>query len=127
MTSRPSPWHSLPAACSACFSLAASGGPSRRGSRPTLPAFWFLGSLLLRTGAILAGFYLVSQGHWSRLVACLLGFVIARVIVVKRLTRAPADQTPLEEETTIALTPDDLVFWRYGFFDSIARSSPHGA
>ena len=74
----------------------------QKGVTSDLPAFWFLGSLLLRTGAILAGFYLVSQGHWSRLVACLLGFVIARVIVVKRLTRTPTEQTPLEEETTIA-------------------------
>ena len=49
----------------------------QKGVTSDLPAFWFLGSLLLRTGAILAGFYLVSQGHWSRLVACLLGFVIA--------------------------------------------------
>jgi F1F0 ATPase subunit 2 len=67
------------------------------------PALWFLTSLLLRTGVILAGFYFVSQGHWSRLVACLVGFLIARVIVVKRLTHAPVEeQTQLEEETTIA-------------------------
>ena len=67
------------------------------------PALWFLGSLLLRTGLILAGFYFVSQGHWSRLVACLVGFLIARIIVVRRLMHAPAEeQTPLEEETSIA-------------------------
>jgi F1F0 ATPase subunit 2 len=67
------------------------------------PALWFLSSLLLRTGVILAGFYFVSQGHWSRLVACLVGFLFARVIVVKRLTHAPVEeQTQLEEETTIA-------------------------
>jgi F1F0 ATPase subunit 2 len=67
------------------------------------PALWFLTSLLMRTGVILAGFYFVSQGHWSRLVACLVGFLFARVIVVQRLTRAPVEeQTQLEEETTIA-------------------------
>ena len=67
------------------------------------PALWFLGSLLLRTGLILAGFYLAAQGHWSRLVACLLGFLVARIIVVRRLTHTPAEeQTPLEEETSIA-------------------------
>ena len=67
------------------------------------PALWFLGSLLLRTSMILAGFYVVSQGHWSRLVACLIGFLIARVIVVKWLTRAPAEvQAPLEKETSDA-------------------------
>ena len=70
------------------------------------PALWFLGSLLLRTGLILAGFYFVAQGHWSRLVACLVGFLVARIIVVRRLTHAPAEeQTPLEEETSVA-APD---------------------
>jgi F1F0 ATPase subunit 2 len=67
------------------------------------PALWFLGSLLCRTGVILAGFYFVSQGHWSRLAMCLLGFLIARLIVVRRLTHRPAeDQAQLEKETSIA-------------------------
>ena len=75
----------------------------QKGVTSERPALWFLGSLLLRTSMVLAGFYFVSQGHWSRLVACLLGFLIARVIVVKRLTRAPAkEQTPLEKETSNA-------------------------
>jgi len=71
----------------------------QKGVASERPALWFLASLLLRTGLILAGFYFLAQGHWSRLVACLLGFLIARVIVVKRLTRAPVEeQTQLEEE-----------------------------
>ena len=103
MTSRLLAWRSLPAPCSVRFSSAAFGGRSRRVLTSERPALWFLGSLLLRTGVILAGFYFVSQGHWSRLGACLLGFVVARVIVVKRLTRAPAEeQTPLEKETSHA-------------------------
>jgi F1F0 ATPase subunit 2 len=64
---------------------------------------WFLGSLLVRTTLILAGFYLVSQGHWSRLAICLVGFMIARLIVVKRFTRAPAGEpAEVEQETGIA-------------------------
>ena len=75
----------------------------QKGVTSERPAVWFLGSLLLRTSLILAGFYFVSQGHWSRLVACLLGFLIARVIVVKRLARSQSDeQTALEKETGIA-------------------------
>ena len=75
----------------------------QKGVASERPALWFVGSLLLRTSLILAGFYCVSQGHWSRLVACLLGFLIARIIVVKRLTRAPAEQqSPLEKEAGIA-------------------------
>jgi F1F0 ATPase subunit 2 len=75
----------------------------RKGVTSERPALWFLGSLLLRTALILVGFYLVSQGHWSRLAMCLLGFVIARVLVVKRLTRAPTkERSQLEMETSIA-------------------------
>jgi len=75
----------------------------QKGVTSQRPALWFLGSLLLRTSLILAGFYVVSQGHWSRLVVCLLGFLIARVIVVRRLTRRPAEeQTQLEKETSVA-------------------------
>ncbi len=43
-------------------------------------ALWFLGSLLLRMGLALAGFYFVAGGDWQRLLLCLLGFVIARLV-----------------------------------------------
>jgi len=46
-----------------------------------------LGSILVRMGLVLVGFHLVGGGHWQRLVACLLGFLIARLVVM-RLTRA---------------------------------------
>ena len=58
----------------------------RKGVSSQRPALWFFGSLLLRTGITLAGFYLVAAGHWERLVVCLIGFVLARVAVT-RLTR----------------------------------------
>jgi len=75
----------------------------QKGVRSERPALWFLGSLLLRTSIILGGFYFVSQGHWSRLAVCLLGFLIARIIVVKRLTLAPAEEpAPLKKETSSA-------------------------
>ena len=51
------------------------------------PALWFLGSLLVRMGVALAGFYFVGRGDWRKLLACLLGFFLARVIVL-RLTRS---------------------------------------
>src|ERR1700733_9369563 len=68
-----------------------------------MPALWFVGSLLLRTGVILAGFTFVPRNHWSRLVMCLLGFLIARFLVVRRLTHEPVEEpTPLEEGTSSA-------------------------
>ena len=68
----------------------------RKGISSKSPAFWFLGSMLLRMGLVLAGFYFVGRGDWQRLVACLLGFIIARLIVT-RLTR-----TRIENPASIA-------------------------
>ena len=62
----------------------------RKGFSSKQPALWFFGSLLLRMSIALAGFYFVSGGHWDRLLACLLGFVIARFIVT-RLTGSPVE------------------------------------
>ena len=53
----------------------------RRGVSSDRPAIWFLGSWLVRMGIALAGFYFVSGGHWDRLLACLVGFVVARFLV----------------------------------------------
>ncbi len=61
---------------------------ARRGAASPQPALWFLGSLLLRMGIVLSGFYAVAGGHWERMLACLLGFVVARAVVM-RLTRPP--------------------------------------
>ena len=44
-------------------------------------AAWFVGSLLLRLGGALLGIYVVCAGHWQRLLLCLLGFVMARLMV----------------------------------------------
>jgi len=55
----------------------------RQGVSAERPALWFLGSLLVRTGIVLAGFYVVAAGHWERLLLCLLGFIIAHVIVTR--------------------------------------------
>lgn len=57
----------------------------RKGMASKHPALWFLGSMLARTGIILAGFYYVSGGHWERLLACLIGFIMARLVVTLRL------------------------------------------
>ena len=70
----------------------------RKGVSSERPALWFFGSALLRTGVVLAGFYFVSGGHWERLLLCLLGFVMAR-LVVTRLTRSSEEsRTRLAKE-----------------------------
>ncbi|MDA9921995.1 hypothetical protein N9406_03235 [Verrucomicrobiales bacterium] len=76
----------------------------RKGLASPRPALWFLGSMLCRTGIALAGFYFVGSGSWKRLLACLLGFVIARFLVMRltRLPAVPAKSNPEEKHATHA-------------------------
>ncbi|MDP1863569.1 MAG: ATP synthase subunit I [Thiobacillus sp.] len=60
-------------------------------------ALWFLGSMLLRTGVVVVGFYFVLGDDWRRLVAGLFGFVAARFIVI-RLTRSAAKPNPFAQD-----------------------------
>lgn len=59
-----------------------------RGMSSSQPALWFFGSMVLRMGVVLTGFYFVGDGHWDRLALCVLGFVLAR-IAINWLTRPP--------------------------------------
>jgi F1F0 ATPase subunit 2 len=61
----------------------------QRGVSSECPAIWFFCSLLLRTSIAVTGFYFVSHANWRRLMACLLGFFLARILVT-RFTRVPA-------------------------------------
>ncbi|NDP64336.1 ATP synthase subunit I [Polaromonas sp.] len=54
------------------------------------PAVWVFCSLLLRMGATMTGFYFVAGADWRRLLACVIGFFMARHIVL-RLTRTPEE------------------------------------
>ena len=73
----------------------------RKGVSSERPALWFFGSLLLRTSITLAGFYFIARGHWERLLVCLLGFVMAR-LVVTRLTRTAEKPTYLAQAASDA-------------------------
>ena len=73
----------------------------QKGISSNRPVLWFFGSMLLRTSIALAGFYLVARGHWERLLVCLLGFLIARLVVM-RFTRVREKPTNLAEEVSHA-------------------------
>ena len=68
------------------------------------PALLVFASMLLRTGLTLAGFYFVARGHWERLVACLIGFVVARLIVTW-LTRLKDKPSWMAEAASHASLP----------------------
>jgi F1F0 ATPase subunit 2 len=51
----------------------------------------------LRTGVVMSGFYFVMGDSWQRLLSGLLGFVLARMIVI-RLTRVTEPANLLAQE-----------------------------
>ena len=59
----------------------------RRAATSPRPALWFACGLLVRVGVTMLCFYGLGSGQWQRLLACLIGFMIARAIVM-RATRA---------------------------------------
>ncbi len=59
------------------------------------PALTLLGSGLLRMATALGGFYWVAGGEWSRILLCLLGFLLAR-LAVTWATRLPSPSTSRE-------------------------------
>lgn len=71
----------------------------RRGITSPRPALLFFSSLLLRMSITLAGFYWVADGHWQRMLACLLGFVIARLILMRVLGPSLRHAAPLQESS----------------------------
>jgi len=62
------------------------------------PAILLLGSMLLRTGITLVGFYYISQGDWQRLLICLAGFIAARFIVIRFTKLIETKQMHLNKE-----------------------------
>lgn len=62
----------------------------KRGMVSPRPVLWFLGSMLLRMAVTLSGFYLVADGQWQRLMICVLGFVLARFVVMQLTRSSPA-------------------------------------
>lgn len=58
------------------------------------PALLVLGSFLGRTALTVLGFYFVMAGRWERLLACLLGFLVMRTVLVARWKSEPAKPDP---------------------------------
>lgn len=68
----------------------------RKGLTSKQPAIWFLGSMLFRTAVVVTGFYFVANQRMERLLVCLLGFIMARLLITQ-MTRIAGERHPPEE------------------------------
>lgn len=71
---------------------------TRRGLASPRPVLWFVGSSLVRVAVTLAVIYGVCGDQWQRLLMCLLGFWLARAVVLQ-LTHAPVPAIQGRERT----------------------------
>jgi F1F0 ATPase subunit 2 len=55
----------------------------RRGLSTRHPAGLFLVSLVLRMTVAIGGFWWVAGGQWDRLLACLVGFLLVRLVMTR--------------------------------------------
>ena len=67
-----------------------------RGIKSAHPAIWFLSSFIVRTTVTLFGIYLLTDEQWPRLLACIIGFIGARIIVIA-LTRSTTNNAKKQE------------------------------
>lgn len=59
------------------------------------PILLVMGSMVGRMGIVLIGFYLIMNGNWQRLIACVLGFILMRQLLIRQLQ--PAQSISVEE------------------------------
>lgn len=64
------------------------------------PSLWLIGSFLIRVSITLVGFYYLSQGSWKNLLISVLGFIIARPLIIY-LTKSIDEKTSqLKKQTS---------------------------
>ena len=68
-----------------------------RGFAVKRPALVFLGSWLARMTVVLGVLYLVAAGRWERLLVCVAGFLIARVVLIRFIRAAAWHSVSIKE------------------------------
>jgi F1F0 ATPase subunit 2 len=48
------------------------------------PGLLMFGSYLARTAVVVGIFYVIMDGRWPRMIALIIGFMIARIVMVRR-------------------------------------------
>ncbi len=56
-----------------------------KGLQSPRPALWFFASFICRTGVTLFCLYWLAGGDWQKLIASLVGFIVARFLVTRAL------------------------------------------
>lgn len=61
--------------------------------RARQPIIWLLGGATVRIALVLPLFYIVMAAEWQRMLACLVGFVVGRIVSTRVRGAMPAAPT----------------------------------
>lgn len=70
----------------------------RLGLNSKRPTLIFMGSLFLRMGIVLAGFYYIGADSWEKMLALLGGFLIARIAITRITKKQRPEKTVFIKE-----------------------------
>lgn len=62
------------------------------------PALWIFSSFILRMSIALLGFYVIGGNQWQHLILSLLGFIVARFIVIQWTKSIESKQAKIKKE-----------------------------
>ncbi len=63
-----------------------------------IPALLMVGSFVFRICLVLTGFYFIGVGDWKKLFICLIGFIIARLVVINYTKSVDEKTTQITKE-----------------------------
>lgn len=68
-----------------------------KGLNSKKPTLIFFGSLIIRMAIILTGFYIVGGDNWQKMLACLVGFLIARIVITNITKKYKVNPVTIKE------------------------------
>lgn len=70
----------------------------RKGLQSKKSGLIFTGSFIVRMTVILLGFYYVGANDWKKMLACLAGFLLARIVITRYTKKQEQLKTTLMKE-----------------------------
>ncbi len=69
----------------------------KRAMSSKIPGLLFMSSFFFRTGIALIGFYTLASGSWKRMLTCVLGFIVGRLLI-KHFTKQKKEEIEVRKE-----------------------------
>ena len=69
----------------------------RKGFNSKSPSLIFMGRVIFRLAIVVGGFYYVGAGSWQRMLLCLVGFLVARMVITRMTDKDRQAETILKD------------------------------